>query len=333
MGISIGHLLIVLLIVLLLFGAKKLRSIGADLGGADKGLRDSMGDGNKDAEAEAAKERIENQAARNNMGRPRLKRPHYTPQQEQPFMTLLIELRNRLLRILLCVLVVFLILFPFTNELYALLAHPLLQRLPVGATMIATEVASPFITPFKFVFVLAVTLSMPYVLHQFWRFVAPGLYRSERRIALPLLFSSIVLFYGGVAFAYYVVFPLAFGFLVSAAPQGVTMMTDISKYLDFALTLFFAFGLCFEVPVATIILVWVGITTPESLAAKRSYVIVGAFVIGAVLTPPDILSQTLLAVPMWLLFELGLVLARWLIPAQEEGMVEGESSAGDGEVR
>jgi len=248
-------------------------------------------------------------------------------------MTHLIELRNRLLRILLCVLVVFLILFPFTNELYALLAHPLLQRLPVGATMIATEVASPFITPFKFVFVLAVALSMPYVLHQFWRFVAPGLYRSERRIALPLLFSSIVLFYGGVAFAYYVVFPLAFGFLVSAAPQGVTMMTDISKYLDFALTLFFAFGLCFEVPVATIILVWVGITTPESLAAKRSYVIVGAFVIGAVLTPPDILSQTLLAVPMWLLFELGLVLARWLIPAQEEGMVEGESSAGDGEVR
>lgn len=227
----------------------------------------------------------------------------------------LVELRGRLLRILLCVVVVFLILFPFTNQLYALLAHPLLERLPNGATMIATEVASPFIAPFKFVFVLAVALSMPYVLHQFWRFVAPGLYRSERRIALPLLASSIVLFYAGIAFAYYVVFPLAFTFLVGAAPQGVTMMTDISKYLDFALTLFFAFGLCFEVPVATIILVWVGITTPDSLAAKRSYVIVGAFVIGAVLTPPDILSQTLLAVPMWLLFELGLVLARWLIPS------------------
>ena len=247
-------------------------------------------------------------------------------------MTHLIELRNRLLRILLCVLAMFLILFPFTNELYARLAHPLLERLPQGATMIATEVASPFLTPFKFVFVLAVALSMPYVLHQFWRFVAPGLYRSERRIALPLLFSSIVLFYAGVAFAYYIVFPLAFGFLASAAPQGVMMMTDISKYLDFALTLFFAFGLCFEVPVATIILVWTGITTPESLAAKRSYVIVGAFVVGAVLTPPDILSQILLAVPMWLLFELGLVLARKLLPARDEEVIE-EKASGDGEVR
>src|SRR3569832_2892245 len=157
------------------------------------------------------------------MGRPRLKRPHYTPQQEQPFMTHLIELRNRLLRILLCVLVVFLILFPFTNELYALLAHPLLQRLPVGATMIATEVASPIITPFKFVFVLAVALSMTYVLHQFWRFVAPGLYRSERRIALPLLFSCIVLFYGGVFFVFFVVFLFVFGFLVSAVLLGVLL--------------------------------------------------------------------------------------------------------------
>lgn len=249
-------------------------------------------------------------------------------------MTHLVELRNRLLRVLLCVLVMFLILFPFTNQLYALLAHPLLERLPAGATMIATEVASPFIAPFKFVFVLAVALSMPYVLHQFWRFVAPGLYRSERRIALPLLGSSIFLFYGGVAFAYYIVFPLAFTFLAGTAPQGVTMMTDISKYLDFALTLFFAFGICFEVPVATIILVWVGITTPEKLAAQRSYVIVGAFVIGAVLTPPDILSQILLAVPMWLLFELGLVLARWLIPSaadEEEAPSIGKPSTTDGE--
>lgn len=251
-------------------------------------------------------------------------------------MTHLIELRNRLLRILLCVLVIFLILFPFTNQLYALLALPLLERLPMGATMIATEVASPFIAPFKFVFVLAVGLSMPYLLHQFWRFIAPGLYRSERRIALPLLASSIVLFYSGVAFAYYIVFPLAFTFLAGAAPQGVIMMTDISKYLDFALTLFFAFGLCFEVPVATIILVWAGITTPESLAAKRSYVIVGAFVIGAVLTPPDILSQILLAVPMWLLFEVGLVLARWMLPpAADPGPATNvaESSTGDGESR
>lgn len=228
-------------------------------------------------------------------------------------MTHLIELRGRLLRVILCVALVFLALAPFTSKLYALLAHPLLQHLPAGATMIATEVASPFLTPFKFVFVLAVALSMPYALHQAWRFIAPGLYRRERRIALPLLFSSIVLFYGGIAFAYYVVFPLAFGFLVSAAPPGVTVMTDISKYLDFALTLFFAFGLAFEVPVALIILVWAGIVSPADLAGKRSYVIVAAFVVGAVLTPPDVISQTLLAVPLWLLYELGVFLSRMLV--------------------
>lgn len=232
-------------------------------------------------------------------------------------MTHLVELRDRLLRIVLCVLAVFLLLFPFANELYTQLAHPLLENLPVGTTMIATEVASPFITPFKFTFVLAIALAMPYALHQFWRFIAPGLYRSERRIALPLLFSSIVLFYGGIAFAYYVVFPMVFGFMVGAAPQGVAMMTDIAKYLDFALTIFFAFGLCFQVPVVTIVLVVMGIVTTEQLAAKRRYVIVAAFVIGAVLTPPDILSQTLLAVPMWMLFEVGLLAARWLVPAQQ----------------
>ena len=248
----------------------------------------------------------------------------------------LVELRNRLLRMVLCVLLVFLVLFPFASQLYAVLAHPLLERLPAGATMIATEVASPFLTPFKFTFVLAVAVAMPYLLHQFWRFIAPGLYRSERRIALPLLLSSIVLFYGGIAFAYYLVFPLAFGFLIGAAPQGVAVMTDIGKYLDFALTIFFAFGLCFQVPVVTIVLVWVGITTPEKLAAKRSYVIVGAFVIAAVLTPPDVLSQTLLAVPMWLLFEIGLVMARWLIPARSDDAAEVKSTSltpGDGDNR
>jgi len=245
------------------------------------------------------------------------RKPNYTPQQEQPFMAHLIELRSRLLRVVLCILLMFLALFPFTADLYSLLAKPLLQRLPAGGTMIATEVASPFLTPFKFVFVLAVALSMPYILHQVWRFIAPGLYRRERRIALPLLISSIVLFYSGIAFAYYVVFPLAFGFLVSAAPQGVTVMTDISKYLDFTLTIFFAFGLAFEVPVAIIILIWAGITTPDALAAKRSYVIVAAFVIGAVLTPPDVISQTLLAVPMWLLFEVGLFFSR-MIAFKEE---------------
>lgn len=252
------------------------------------------------------------------------RKPKYTPQQEQPFMVHLIELRSRLLRTVLCILLVFLAMFPFTSQLYALLAKPLLQRLPAGGTMIATEVASPFLTPFKFVFVLAIALSMPYVLHQIWRFIAPGLYRREKRIALPLLISSVVLFYSGIAFAYFVVFPLAFGFLIGAAPQGVAVMTDISKYLDFTLTVFFAFGLAFEVPVLTIVLVWAGITTPEALAAKRSYVIVAAFVIGAILTPPDVISQTLLAVPMWLLFEVGLFFSRVLVVAGEN---EPEDSA------
>jgi sec-independent protein translocase protein TatC len=239
--------------------------------------------------------------------------PKFTPQQEQPFMTHLIEVRTRLLHMVLCILLMFAVLLPFTNQLYSLLAKPLLQRLPTGASMIATEVASPFLTPFKFVFILAIALSMPYILHQIWRFIAPGLYRREKRIALPLLISSIVLFYSGIAFAYFVVFPLAFRFLVGAAPQGVTVMTDISKYLDFTLTIFFAFGLAFEVPVAIILMVWAGVTTPAALAAKRSYVVVAVFVIGAVLTPPDVISQTLLAVPMWLLFELGLFLSRVLI--------------------
>ena len=226
----------------------------------------------------------------------------------------LVELRSRLLRMVLFILLVFAVLFPFTNQLYSWLAEPLLQRLPSGASMIATEVASPFLTPFKFVFVLAIALAMPYILHQVWRFIAPGLYRREKRIALPLLISSILLFYSGIAFAYFVVFPLAFGFLVNTAPQGVTVMTDISKYLDFTLTIFFAFGLAFEVPVAIILMVWAGITTPDALGAKRPYVIVTVFVIGAVLTPPDVISQTLLAVPMWLLFELGLFFSRVMIP-------------------
>lgn len=245
------------------------------------------------------------------------RKPKYTPQQEQPFMTHLIELRGRLLRMVLFILLVFLVLFPFTADLYALLAKPLLQHLPAGGTMIATEVASPFLTPFKFVFVLAIALSMPYILHQIWRFIAPGLYRRERRIAMPLLISSIVLFYSGIAFAYYVVFPLAFAFLIGTAPQGVAVMTDISKYLDFTLTIFFAFGMAFEVPVAVIIMVWAGIIAPAALAAKRSYVIVAAFVIGAILTPPDVISQTLLAVPIWLLFELGLFCSRFLVVAEK----------------
>ena len=212
------------------------------------------------------------------------RKPKHIPQQEQPFMTHLIELRSRLLRMVLFILLVFAVLFPFTSQLYSLLAKPLLQHLPAGGTMIATEVASPFLTPFKFVFVLAIALAMPYILHQVWRFIAPGLYRRERRIALPLLVSSIVLFYSGIAFAYYVVFPLAFTFLIGTAPQGVAVMTDISKYLDFTLTIFFAFGMAFEVPVAIIIMVWAGITTPADLAKKRSYVIVAPITNAATIT-------------------------------------------------
>ncbi len=246
----------------------------------------------------------------------------YPPEPQQPLLSHLIELRNRLLRILACVGIIFLLLFPFANELYELLALPLLRQLPADSTMIATEVASPFLAPFKFTLVLAFFLAMPFVLYQFWAFIAPGLYRNERRIVLPLLASSSLLFYGGVAFAYFVVFPLMFTFLIGAAPEGVAVMTDISKYLEFVLKLFFAFGAAFEVPVATILLVWAGITTPESLMAKRPYVIVGAFVAGMLLTPPDMISQTLLAVPIWLLFELGVYAARILVPAK--GDVEEE---------
>ncbi|HHM04830.1 MAG TPA: twin-arginine translocase subunit TatC [Gammaproteobacteria bacterium] len=261
----------------------------------------------------------------------RRQKPKYTPQQDQPFMAHLVELRDRLLRIVGSTLLVFLLLVPFAQELYSLLAEPLLKALPSGATMIATEVASPFLTPFKFTFVLSFALVMPYVLHQAWRFVAPGLYQRERRIALPLLVSSIALFYLGMVFAYFVVFPLVFGFLIGTAPDGVAVMTDISKYLDFVLKMFFAFGLAFEVPVATIVVVWAGITTRASLAAKRPYVIIGAFVIAMLLTPPDAISQTLLAVPMWLLFELGLVMSRYVAaPEEEEAPMSSSPDEGGG---
>ncbi|PPK73430.1 twin-arginine translocase subunit TatC [Methylobacter tundripaludum] len=233
---------------------------------------------------------------------------------EQPFISHLIELRNRLLRMVLCVLVVFLGLASFSNEIYSFLAGPLLQHMPKNSTMIAIDVASPFFTPFKLVLVVSIFISVPYILYQFWAFVAPGLYKRERRMILPLLIASTLLFYMGVAFAYFVVFPLVFGFLTAAAPEGVAVMTDIAKYLDFVLALFFAFGVCFEVPIFTIVLVWTGLVTPADLADKRPYVIVGAFIVGAVLTPPDAISQTLLAVPMWMLFELGLVCSRLFAP-------------------
>ncbi len=233
---------------------------------------------------------------------------------EQPFISHLIELRDRLLRIVLCVLAVFLALAAYANEIYSLLAGPLMKHMPANSTMIAIDPASPFFTPFKLALVVAAFLSVPFILYQFWAFVAPGLYKRERRMILPLLIASTVLFYLGVAFAYFVVFPLVFGFLTAAAPEGVAVMTDIAKYLDFVLTIFFAFGICFEVPIFTIVMVWTGLTTPASLAEKRPYVVVGAFIIGAFLTPPDAISQTLLAVPMWMLFELGLLFSRFFVP-------------------
>jgi sec-independent protein translocase protein TatC len=243
--------------------------------------------------------------------------PDPFPEHEQPFITHLLELRDRLLRALLAVLVVFLVLFPFSNTIYTMVAGPLLAHLPEGSSMIAIDVASPFLTPFKLSLVMAIFVAMPVILYQLWAFVAPGLYRHERKLVMPLMISSTLLFYAGIAFAYYVVFPLMFAFFTATAPEGVAVMTDIARYLDFILTIFFAFGVAFEVPIATFLLVWVGVTTPESLSEKRPYIIVAAFVVGMLLTPPDIISQTLLALPMWVLFELGVIFSRVFIRRQE----------------
>ena len=231
---------------------------------------------------------------------------------QQPLIAHLVELRDRLLRGVLAVLIIAACLLPFSNDLYHFLSEPLLSHLPETSTMIATEVASPFLIPFKLTLSVAILLAIPVLLYQLWAFIAPGLYDNERKLVFPLLFASTMLFFLGIIFAYYVVFPLVFGFLTQAAPEGVAVMTDISSYLDFVLKLFFAFGVAFEVPIATLILIWTGAATVESLAEKRPYIIVGAFVIGMLLTPPDIISQTLLAVPVWLLFELGLFCSRWL---------------------
>jgi len=222
-------------------------------------------------------------------------------------MSHLIELRDRVVRMVLSILIFFLSLFYWANDIYSYLAEPLTRHLPEGSSMIAIDVASPFLAPFKLVLMLSVFLSMPVILYQFWAFVAPGLYQKEKRIAGPLLVSSIFLFYAGMAFAYYVVFPLVFGFFTSVGPEMVSISTDIGRYLDFVLALFFGFGLAFEVPIATIILVAVGVTTPRKLAQKRPYVIVAAFILGMFLTPPDVISQVLLAIPMWVLFEVGII--------------------------
>jgi sec-independent protein translocase protein TatC len=239
--------------------------------------------------------------------------PGQSQETEQPLLTHLIEMRDRLLRAVLAVLVIFLCVFYFANDLYHIVANPLIQRLPEGASMISTKPAGTFFTPMKLALVMSIFAAMPFILYQIWAFVAPGLYTHERKLIVPLLFSSTLLFYTGMVFAYYVVFPLMFTFFVTVAPEGVTVMTDISEYLDFVLKIFFAFGVAFEVPIATILLVWIGVTTPESLAAKRPYIVVGAFVVGMLLTPPDVISQTLLALPMWLLFEIGLIASRYFL--------------------
>jgi sec-independent protein translocase protein TatC len=225
-------------------------------------------------------------------------------------MSHLVELRDRVVRMVVSILVFFLAMFYWANDIYIYLAEPLTRHMPEGGNMIAIDVASPFLTPFKLVLMLSVFLSMPVILYQCWSFVAPGLYANEKRIAGPLLVSSILLFYAGVSFAYYIVFPLVFSFFTSVGPEIVNVSTDIGRYLDFVLALFFGFGLAFEIPIATIILVAIGITTPKKLGEKRPFVIVGAFITGMLLTPPDVISQVLLALPMWVLFEAGLIASK-----------------------
>ena len=238
--------------------------------------------------------------------------------QEATFISHLLELRDRLLRAVGAVLLLFLVTAPFANTLYEYLAEPLMSALPEGNTMISTEPHGPFFVPFKFAFAFATAIAMPYLLYQLWAFVAPGLYDSEKRLAVPLLISSSGLFYLGILFAYFIVFPVIFAFFTSTAPEGVAVMTDINAYLSFVLKLFFAFGLAFEVPVATVLMVKMGVTTTTSLAAKRPYIIVGAFVVGMLLTPPDLFSQTMLAIPVWILFEVGLYVSKMVKPRVSE---------------
>ena len=241
-----------------------------------------------------------------------------TSDQEQPLISHLVELRQRLMRAVLAVFILFLALFYFANDLYLFISAPLTALLPEGTSMIATDVTSPFFAPFKLTLVAAMALAMPYILHQIWSFISPGLYANEKKFAIPLLISSILLFYAGIAFAYFVVFPLIFGFFTSVGPENVAVMTDISSYLNFVLKLFFAFGLAFEIPIATLLLIKSGAISAKDLAAKRAYVIVVCFVFGMLLTPPDVISQSLLAVPMWLLFEVGLFMSRFIVADSKE---------------
>ncbi|HET9750488.1 MAG TPA: twin-arginine translocase subunit TatC [Casimicrobiaceae bacterium] len=245
---------------------------------------------------------------------------------QESFLSHLVELRTRLVRSIIAVVVVLLCLFPFAKQIYAILAEPLLRVLPQGSTMIATDVTGTFLVPLKVTLMTAFLIALPYVLYQAWAFVAPGLYQHEKKLALPVLVSSVLFFAIGMCFAYFVVFPVAFGFFAGYTPAGVQMMTDIDKYLSFVLTMFIAFGITFETPVVVVVLVRMRVVTVEKLRSFRPYVIVGAFVVGAIFTPPDVISQSLLAVPLWLLYELGLVLARFVATAEPEAETEATSS-------
>jgi len=248
-----------------------------------------------------------------------------TNNKHETLLSHLYELRSRLLWIVGSVFAVFICLFPFANKLYSYLAGPLMAHLPEGSSMVAIDVASPFLTPFKLVFLISIVLAIPIILFHAWAFIAPGLYSNEKRLVTPILISSSILFYVGMAFAYFIVFPLMFGFFTKVAPQGVTVMTDIGRYLDFVLKIFIAFGIAFEVPIVTLVLVKLNITTPQQLASKRPYVIVAAFVVGMLLTPPDVISQILLAIPVWILFELGLVLSRAMVKNKDKDTDEDQS--------
>ncbi len=246
--------------------------------------------------------------------------------QEATLLSHLVELRSRLLKIAAAVVFVFVLLLPWSRKIFALVSEPLRDVLP-GNTMIATAVASPLLTPFKLTFFVALFIAMPIVLYQIWAFVAPGLYKKEKRFAMPLLASSIILFYLGIAFAYFVVFPLMFNFFTAVAPEGVEVQTDISQFLDFITTIVFAFGIAFEVPIATVLITWTGLTTPEKLGKARPYVFLAAFVVGMFLTPPDIISQTLLAIPVYLLYELGILLSRMFSVREKDTGAEAQPGA------
>ena len=230
----------------------------------------------------------------------------------ESFIAHLVELRTRLLNSVVAVLIVFVCLFPWASNLYTLLARPLLSKLPKGGQMIATDVTTPFFVPLKVALMAAFLIALPYILYQIWRFVAPGLYEHEKRLVWPLIVASTILFFCGMTFAYFVVFPIVFGFITASAPMGVAVMTDIDKYLSFVLTMFMAFGMTFQVPVAVVLLVRMGFVTVAKLREIRPYMVVGAFVVGAIFTPPDVVSQSMLAVPLWLLYEAGILVSVWV---------------------